>query len=148
MAEGPDRLSRVMLLLAIALLAAALGIMAFFAAVVTPAAFNALPREEAGRFIRTLFPLYYFALGVLTTLAALTAAYAMPLAAALVAAAAAGFVFARQIIRPRLNALRDGAQAGEPEAKRRFDRLHRASVILNAAQALLLVAALILLARA
>ena len=135
-----------MLILAIALLAAALGIMAFFAAVVTPAAFRALPKEEAGRFIRTLFPLYYFALGVLTTLAALTAAYATPLAAALVAAAAAGFVFARQVIRPRLNALRDGAQSGDPEAKRRFDGLHRASVILNAGQALLLVAALILLA--
>lgn len=54
--------------------------------------------------------------------------------------------FARQIIRPRLNALRDGAQAGDPEAKRQFDSLHRTSVILNAAQALLLAAALILLA--
>jgi hypothetical protein len=136
-----------MLILAIALLAAALGIMVFFAGVVTPSAFRSLPKDEAGRFIRTLFPLYYFALGVLTTLAALAAAYAAPLAAALVAAAAVGFVVARQVIRPRLNALRDGAQAGDPEAKRRFDGLHRASVLLNAGQALLLLLALVILAR-
>jgi flagellar biosynthesis protein FlhB len=131
-----------MLILAIALLAAALGIMVFFAALVTPSAFRALPKDEAGRFIRTLFPLYYFALGVLTTLAALIAAYAVPLAAALVGVAAAGFVFARQFIRPRLNALRDAAQAGDPEAKRQFDGLHRTSVLLNAAQLVLLLVAI------
>ena len=136
-----------MLLAAVALLAAALGIMVFFAAIVTPAAFRSLPRDEAGAFIRTLFPRYYFALGVLTALGTLATGYAAQLAAALVAAAAAGFIVARQMIRPRLNGLRDEAQAGDPEAKRRFDRLHRASVALNAAQALLILAALALLAR-
>ena len=36
-----------------------LGIMAFFAGVVAPAAFSTLDREAAGRFVSAVFPRYY-----------------------------------------------------------------------------------------
>ncbi|MGH7316078.1 MAG: DUF4149 domain-containing protein, partial [Candidatus Rokuibacteriota bacterium] len=36
-----------------------LGVMAFFAGVVAPAAFAALDREAAGRFVSAVFPRYY-----------------------------------------------------------------------------------------
>src|SRR3712207_9481047 len=50
-----------MILSAFALLAAALllGGMGFFAAVLAPLIFTALPADAAGRFVRRVFPAYY-----------------------------------------------------------------------------------------
>ncbi|HKW91927.1 MAG TPA: DUF4149 domain-containing protein, partial [Methylomirabilota bacterium] len=36
-----------------------LGVMAFFAGIVAPAAFTTLDREAAGRFVSAVFPRYY-----------------------------------------------------------------------------------------
>src|SRR5919205_3213625 len=129
-----------MITLTLILLSAAVAVILFFAAVVTPAIFASLPREEAGRVIRVLFPRYYLVLGALTALACVTAIYAFPGPALLIGIAAAGFVYAQFVLRPRINALRDLAHSGtDAEAKGRFDRLHKASVLLNAAQLLLLL---------
>lgn len=131
-----------MITLTLILLSAAIAVILFFAAVVTPTIFGALPREEAGRVIRILFPRYYLVLGALTALACLTAIYAFPGPAILIGIAAAGFAYAQLILRPRINSLRDAAHSGtDPEATARFDRLHRTSVLLNAGQLLLLIAA-------
>jgi hypothetical protein len=62
------------------------------------------------------------------------------MAAALSLATALGFLLARQVLMPAINAARDAAMA-DPAAARRFDRLHRASVMLNGVQVLLLLAA-------
>ena len=60
---------------------------------------------------------------------------------------AAGFLLARFALMPAVNAARDRELAGDPAAKRRFARLHGASVALNGAQALALVAVLVMLGR-
>ncbi|TQF81116.1 DUF4149 domain-containing protein [Elioraea sp. Yellowstone] len=119
-----------------------LGGMAFFAFVVAPAVFRALGAEAAGAFLRRLFPVYY----VWCAGMAATAAVALvPLAweaAGVMAIVAAGFVFARQALMPRINAYRDAARAGDASAQARFVGLHRLSVAINLAQ--MLLAALVL----
>ena len=136
-----------MITLTLVLLSAAIAVILFFAAVVTPAIFGSLPREEAGRVIRVLFPRYYIVLGALTALACVTAVYAFPGPAILIGIAAAGFVYAQFVLRPKINALRDLAHSGtDPEAKARFDRMHKTSVILNLAQLALLLAAIVWIA--
>ena len=132
-----------MIALTLILLSAAVAVILFFAAVVTPAIFSSLPREEAGRVIRVLFPRYYLVLGALTALACVTAVYAFPGPALLIGIATAGFIYAQFVLRPRINALRDLAYSGaDAEAKGRFDRMHKTSVLLNAAQLLLLLVAI------
>lgn len=138
-----------MLLLSFALVAAVLGSMLFFLAVVAPTVFRTLGEAEAGAFVRALFPVYYLALGVGSAGAAGLALLAgRGMEAALLAAVAGGFAVARQGLMPRINALRDRAKAGEAAAGAAFDRLHRASVSLNALQMLGLVGIAVLLARA
>lgn len=131
-----------MITLTLILLSAAIAVILFFAAVVTPAIFSTLPREEAGRVIRVLFPRYYLVLGALTALATVTAIYAYPVPALLIGIAALGFAYAQFALRPRIDALREAAHSGlDVAAKREFDRLHRLSVLLNLGQLLLLVVA-------
>lgn len=114
--------------------AVSLGAMLFFAAVVAPLVFTRLPEETAGRFIRELFPWYYLALGLLTGLAAAAAARAMPGDAVVFGAVCAGFVYARQVLMPRINHLRDRELGGDPGAAAPFQREHRRSVLLNGLQ--------------
>lgn len=124
------------------LLGVLIGSMLFFAAVVAPTVFRALPAEHAGPFLRRLFPRYYaWGAGVaaLATLLAV-AAGAAPAVTALCALIALGFVFARQVLVPRINRARDAELAGDAPAGRRFARLHRLSVLLNAAQLLAAIA--------
>lgn len=112
------------------------GGMAFFAALVAPIVFRALPPDLAGRFLRALFPRYY--LWVLATAAAAAVAL-FPLSkpdAGIMAAIAGLAVWLRQVLMPRINALSDAAKAGDAEAGRGFDRAHRLSVAANLAQML------------
>jgi hypothetical protein len=116
------------------------GSMLFFGIVVAPKVFQALPSQQAGVFLRALFPRYY-AWGLIVALLSLVAAFFVDLAASLgCAAVAALFVYARQVLMPRINGARDAALAGDHQAKQRFDRLHRLSVIINGLQLLLLLA--------
>ena len=133
-------------LFAFALVAATLGGMAFFIAVVAPLVFRVLPQAEGGRFLRAMFPNYYVFFSVSSGLAALVAMAAGRVwVAVLLASVAAGFVGARQLLMPRINALRDRMLAGEASAGPAFNANHQASVWLNTAQlaALLLAAALL-----
>lgn len=128
--------------------ALALGAMLFFGAVVAPTVFRTIAAEQASAFLRRLFPTYYLVLAGVTGLAAALALAAalsggVDLAAwgrlwpfpAILVLCCAGFVFARQWLTPRINASRDAALAGDAAARARFDRLHKASVRLNGAQA-------------
>lgn len=119
-------------------LGALIGSMLFFAAIVAPTVFRALPAEHAGPFLRRLFPRYYawgFSLAALASLLAALAG-ATPAAIVVLALIALGFGFARQVLVPRINRARDAELAGDAAAGRRFARLHRLSVLLNLAQLL------------
>ena len=123
-------------LLLIALFATALlfGGMAFFAAVLAPLVFRLLPAEQAGRFLRGIFPRYY--LWVLGTSAAACVAL-FPLSkldSGIMAAIAALTFWLRQVLMPRINALSDLAKAGDAEAQRAFSFTHRLSVAANLLQ--------------
>ena len=126
------------------LCATAFGSMVFFAGVVAPLVFTRLPEDVAGRFIRALFPWYYLVLGVVSGGAALAAGAAgQPGLAAGVAAVGLGFFYARQILMPRINALRDRELDGDAAAGARFRRDHRRSVLLNLGQMLALLLCLV-----
>ena len=134
-----------MILSALALLAAALllGGMGFFAAVLAPLMFTALPADAAGRFVRRVFPAYYLwiiASAAVGALALLPLRWPDALGLGLVAAST---VWLRQGLMPRINALSDAAQAGDAAAKAGFARAHRLSVLVNVAQMLAALAVLL-----
>ena len=112
------------------------GGMVYFAGVFAPVVFRHLPAEVAGGLIRRVFPVYYLVGLLLAALAGLAALPGRPVEGAVLLAVAVGFLFARQILMPRINAARDSG------ANVRFSRLHRFSVTINMIQ--LLAAAVVL----
>jgi hypothetical protein len=128
-------------------LATTFGGMTFFSAVMAPLVFTKLPIDVAGGFIRQVFPWYYLSMGasVLIALAALILAAGGTLTwqAGLITLVLAGFVYVRQVLMPLINRARDAQLAGETPASRRFNQLHRLSVIINGVQWLAVLAALI-----
>ena len=125
-----------------------LGIMAFFAAVIAPAAFSTLDREAAGRFVSAVFPRYYAvgaALGALA-LAGLGLRLVLGprrpwdgLPLLLVAVMLGTTLYAWLVVLPAAHAAREalrqsvtvpGAVSTEALA---FARLHRLSGLLNGA---------------
>ncbi len=122
------------------------GSMAFFSCVMAPLVFIKLEEATAGRFIRSVFPWYYLVVLVLSLVAALALAFALPLYAAAMAAIAAGAVVSRQVLMPRINHHRDAMLAGDQNAGKSFDRLHKLSVWINGAQLLAALAILVILA--
>lgn len=134
-----------MILSAVALLAAALllGGMVFFAAVLAPLIFTALPGDTAGPFVRRVFPAYYLWIIVAAAVGALALLpLRLPDAFGL-GLVAASTVWLRQGLMPRVNALSDAAQAGDAAAKAGFARAHRLSVLVNVAQMLVALAVLL-----
>ena len=135
------------------LIATGFGGMVFFALVFAPLVFTRLPEDVAGPFIRQVFPSYYLTMAVITGLAAATSLASTLLTESaqtgafgpvlLLALLSAGFAYARQGLMPRVNALRDRQLAGDDEAGPAFERLHRASVALNALQLALLFGLLV-----
>lgn len=120
--------------LAVMALAALLGGMLFFGAVMTPLVFSKLPAETAGPFIRATFPRYYLFVVTASAIAALGLLirgnpwYA--LAAVLIAA---GTLWLWIEWLPHLNALRDAGNQDE------FARGHRLSVWVNGVEFLVVV---------
>lgn len=124
----------------LALASALFGAMLFFAAVVAPSVFRFLEGEAAGRFLRGFFPVYYITglvvAGVAVPLAIWEGGF---LAAGVLAVVACGFALSRFVLVARINIARDAELAGEAGAGRRFRWLHRASVLINLVQMLLLL---------
>ena len=125
--------------LALYVVAATLGAMLFFAVGVAPTVFQALPIQEAGLFLRKLFPRYYLALIVGSGLAGGLWINSAPMAAAICLLIAGSTLWIRQSLVPRINQLRDAELAGDATAGARFATLHRVSVIINMVQLLALV---------
>jgi len=119
-----------------------LGAMGFFAFIAAPAAFGALDREAAGRFVSVVFPRYY---GVGLALG-LVACFGLGVrwmggawrgldwtVAGLVLLMLALTLYAGAVVLPAAHAAREAARAatGDPAAAMGFARLHRLSSILN-----------------
>ena len=97
--------------------------------------------EQGGAFLRRFFPRYYTwgrALGTLSVVPAFLAADAYTAGACVLVTLL--FVYARQILMPRINHARDQEIAGDEHAAVLFRRLHLQSVIINGLQLLLLIA--------
>jgi hypothetical protein len=123
-----------------------LAIMAFFAAVVAPAAFASLDREAAGRFVSVVFPRYYevgAALGGLALLALVGRAWLGPrrpwdwLPLVLVGVMLATTLYAWLVVLPAAHRAREALRQSAPAAAaasaeaQAFARLHRLSGLLN-----------------
>jgi len=123
-----------------------LGVMAFFGAVIAPAAFTTLDREAAGRFVSAVFPRYYAvgaALGGLALLALLVRLLLRDdrsggwVSLLLVALMLASTLYAWLVVLPAAHAAREalhqtGAAAGAVSTESlAFTRLHRLSSVLN-----------------
>ncbi len=111
--------------------AALVGGMLFFGAIMAPLVFTKLPPEVAGPFIRTTFPRYYafiIASSLIGTLGFGLRGQTVPLVALLIIAAITCWLWLWLI--PHLNALRD---AGNDAA---FARGHSLSVWINGAELL------------
>ena len=126
--------------------AAVFGGMVFFAFVYTPLVFIKLGAESGGRFIREVFPVYYVAMGATSVAAAVLLAFGSAARGAdALAMACIGivFFFARFVLLPSINRNRDAGQGGDVTAKKRFDVLHRVSVIVNLVQMLAVLVVLV-----
>ena len=119
------------------------GGMVFFAMVVAPMVFINLDEENAGKFIRAIFPWYYLYVIVTSTIATGVYIFEFPYAAAGFGLAALSALSSRQILIDKINTARDAMYAGRKSASHGFDRLHKLSVRLNAVGLLAVIAATI-----
>ena len=122
------------------------GGMTFFAFVYAPLVFIKLGTTSGGQFIREVFPVYYVAMGGVSIVAAALlglASAAREVDALAMACIGIVFLLARFVLLPIINRNRDAGQAGDPAAKKRFDALHRMSVIVNMVQLLAVLAVLV-----
>ena len=136
-----------MLLVAQLLTAALFGSMLFFSCVMAPLVFTQLEEATAGRFIRAVFPWYYALLGGLSFLAAVMAFFGRPLEAGILLGISSLALFARQVLMPMINELRDRALGGDADADSQFNQMHRLSVIINLVQLIAVTFVLVLLLR-
>lgn len=124
-------------------ISATLGAMLFFAIAIAPAVFQALPADQAGLFLRKLFPRYYAALIIGASTAGLLLLTKYPLYAGVCFLIAVSTVWIRQILVPQLNQLRDKELAGDAIAGQQFAKWHRISVAINLLQLLALALLLV-----
>jgi len=129
--------------LLISLFGALAGSMLFFALAVAPTVFRSLPPEHAGSFLRALFPRYYL-WGIVVAVACTLSAWIADsgaIAIGVCVAVLALFIYARQFLMPAINRARDRDLEGDAQASASFRALHLQSVLINALQLILLVAA-------
>jgi len=109
--------------------------MIFFAGVIAPAVFRFLDADEAGAFLRGVFPRYYdVGLGVSLIGVPVAVWEGGFVGAGVLALVASGFVLSRFVLVSRINEARDAKMAGEAGASSRFKRLHSFSVLINLVQ--------------
>ncbi|WP_435010326.1 DUF4149 domain-containing protein [Tundrisphaera lichenicola] len=131
-------------------LTAWVGSILFFSFAVAPIIFRVLGAEPGSRFVRALFPRYY-AWGVMSTAIALPAMVCGPLSvpelrgpmiaiqAILILGSLGVMLYCGNTLTPAINAARDEG----PGSQKRFDRLHKRSVHLNAVVLMIGIALLI-----
>lgn len=125
-----------------------LGGMLFFPSVVAPVVFKALPEEQAGAFLRAMFPRYYSFIILLGVAACVSYALAESGRGGSVLAPTVGItglvvvstLWVKQSLLPKINAARDAELAGDASPGASFNIMHRLSVVINMVQLLALLA--------
>ena len=124
---------------------ALLSIMIFYSFGIAFNVHKTLDKENAGKLLRKLFPLYFLWGIIISIFVEIIFLYqGTSIKALLMAIVAIGFLYSRQVLVPLLNKNRDLANQGDKEAKKFFGSLHLRSVSINIIQMVLLVVILIL----
>ena len=121
------------------ILAICLGMMIFFSFVLAPMIFKILDAENAGKFVRKIFPYYYF-VNLVFLLIAIILFFVISLISInfyITLALAISFIFAQFILMPLINKLKDNNE------EKKFKYAHGASVLINFIQMITLVYLLI-----
>ena len=135
----PQFLADMALYTALFFAAVTLGAMAFFGLGVAPVVHKVLDKDRAGTVTRALFPVYYLVLAIASVLAAVPAFLINVTAGIVLAVIAGGFVFARQVMMPRINALGEEVRRGSTVAKGAYDMMHAWSIRMNMLQLFVLL---------
>ncbi len=119
---------------------ALLSIMIFYSFGIAFNVHKTLDKENAGKLLRKLFPLYFFWGIIISIFIEIILLYqGESFKAFLMAIVVIGFLYSRQVLVPLLNKNRDLVKEGNEEAKKVFGSLHLRSVSINLIQMILLV---------
>jgi hypothetical protein len=118
---------------------ALLSIMIFYSFGIDINVHRTLDKENAGKLLRKLFPIY-FLWGLFISILAeiIFLLNAKQEQAFIMALIAIGYLYSRQILVPKINKSRDLANEGDEKSKKDFNSLHFQSVAINLIQMLLL----------
>ena len=121
------------------ILAISLGMMIFFSFVLAPMIFKILDAENAGKFVRKIFPYYYFVNLIFLSIAAILFFLVSSLNKDLyiILLLVMSFIFAQFILMPLINKLKDNNQ------EKKFKYAHGLSVLINFLQMIGLIYLLI-----
>ena len=121
------------------ILAISLGMMIFFSFVLAPMIFKILDAENAGKFVRKIFPYYYFVNLIFLTIATVIFFFISSLGIDfyVTLALALSFIFAQFLLMPLINKLKDNNQ------EKKFKYAHGLSVLINFVQMIGLIYLLI-----
>ncbi len=121
------------------IIAISLGMMIFFSFVLAPMIFKILDAENAGKFVRKIFPYYYFVNLIFLSIAAILFFLVNSLNKDLyiILLLVMSFIFAQFILMPLINKLKDNNQ------EKKFKYAHGLSVLINFLQMIGLIYLLI-----
>ena len=121
------------------ILAISLGTMIFFSFVLAPMIFKILDAENASKFVRKIFPYYYFVNLIFLTIATVIFFFISSLGIDfyITLALALSFIFAQFLLMPLINKLKDNNQ------EKKFKYAHGLSVLINFVQMIGLIYLLI-----
>ena len=121
------------------ILAINLGMMIFFSFVLAPMIFKILDAENAGKFVRKIFPYYYFVNLIFLSIAVILFIIisSLGLSFYITLSLAISFVFAQFILMPIINKFKDNNE------EKKFKYAHGTSVLINFIQMIGLVYLLI-----
>ena len=119
---------------------ALLSIMIFYSFGIAINVHRTLDKENAGKLLRKLFPIYFLWGLFISVLAEIIFLLnAKQEQAFIMALIAIGYLYSRQILVPKINKSRDLANEGDEKSKKDFNSLHFQSVTINLIQMLLLI---------
>ena len=112
------------------ILAISLGMMIFFSFVLAPMIFKILDAENAGKFVRKIFPYYYFVNLIFLSIAIILFIVISSIGINFFITLAIGisFIFAQFILMPLINKLKDNNE------EKKFKYAHGLSVVINFVQ--------------
>ena len=121
------------------ILAINLGMMIFFSFVLAPMIFKILDAENAGKFVRKIFPYYYFVNLIFLSIAVILFIIISSLGSSfyITLSLAISFIFAQFILMPIINKFKDNNE------EKKFKYAHGTSVLINFIQMIGLIYLLI-----